>query len=289
MARSFINKQKAKIKWEVVATTEQELESSFRRLAKHLAKSTNQEGAFRKLESIADINNRREEVIAFVSEILKGISNWTLLFDNVQNLEVVKKYIPLDHNLWGNGIVIITTKNSKLGENYPFSTNYNLQISEISPEEQFELFMKINKNYVGEIDKKKLKVFLDDIPRLPLDSAITAYYIKNTKIGFNEYLKYLQEYSDDFQKVQQKIAINSTNYDKTRFGIISSDFREIMKDWMPVIIGGGLIGSGICLFANNFKMGIAGLAGTGFLYAAKAFVGTGEGVLISSMAQFVLS
>ena len=56
-----------------------------------------------------------------------------------------------------------------------------------------------------------------------------------------------------------------------------------------MIIGGGLIGSGICLFANNFKMGIAGLAGTGFLYAAKAFVGTGEGALISSMAQLVLN
>ena len=69
----------------------------------------------------------------------------------------------------------------------------------------------------------------------------------------------------------------------------SKTFISTMKDWMPVIIGGGLIGSGICLFANNFKMGIAGLAGTGFLYAAKAFVGTGEGALISSMAQLVLS
>lgn len=69
----------------------------------------------------------------------------------------------------------------------------------------------------------------------------------------------------------------------------SKTFISTMKDWMLVIIGGGLIGSGICLFANNFKMGIAGLAGTGFLYAAKAFVGTGEGALISSMAQLVLS
>ncbi len=61
----------------------------------------------------------------------------------------------------------------------------------------------------------------------------------------------------------------------------SKSFIGTMKDWMPAIIGGGLIGSGICLFANNFKMGIAGLAGTGFLYAAKAFVGTGEAALIT--------
>ena len=67
----------------------------------------------------------------------------------------------------------------------------------------------------------------------------------------------------------------------------SKSFMSTMKDWMPVIIGGGLVGSGICLFANNFKMGIAGLAGTGFLYAAKAFVGTGEGALIQMAEQLL--
>ena len=60
----------------------------------------------------------------------------------------------------------------------------------------------------------------------------------------------------------------------------SKTFVSTMNDWIPAIIGGGLFGSGICLFANNFKMGIAGLAGTGFLYAAKSFVGTGEAALI---------
>lgn len=67
----------------------------------------------------------------------------------------------------------------------------------------------------------------------------------------------------------------------------SKTFISTMSDWMPAIIGGGLVGSGICLFANNFKMGIAGLAGTGFLYAAKAFVGTGEGALIQMAEQLL--
>lgn len=67
----------------------------------------------------------------------------------------------------------------------------------------------------------------------------------------------------------------------------SKSFVSTMKDWMPAIIGGGLVGSGICLFANNFKMGIAGLAGTGFLYAAKAFVGEGEGALINVASEIL--
>lgn len=67
----------------------------------------------------------------------------------------------------------------------------------------------------------------------------------------------------------------------------SKTFISTMNDWMPAIIGGGLFGSGVCLFANNFKMGIAGLAGTGFLYAAKSFVGTGEAGLINMAEQLL--
>lgn len=64
-------------------------------------------------------------------------------------------------------------------------------------------------------------------------------------------------------------------------------FVGTINDWIPAIIAGGLFGSGICLFANNFKMGIAGLAGTGFLYAAKSFVENGEAALINIADQIL--
>lgn len=67
----------------------------------------------------------------------------------------------------------------------------------------------------------------------------------------------------------------------------STQFVKSMKDWMPAIIGGGLMGSGICLFANNFKMGVAGLAGTAFLYAAREFTNNGEAALIDTAAQLL--
>jgi len=69
----------------------------------------------------------------------------------------------------------------------------------------------------------------------------------------------------------------------------SKTFIGTMSDWMPAIIGGGLFASGICLFANNFKMGLAGLAGTGFLYAAKSFVGDGQGAMIYAAEQLLKS
>ena len=77
------------------------------------------------------------------------------------------------------------------------------------------------------------------------------------------------------------------NIADTQIKAASKSFISTMKDWMPAIIGGGLFGSGICLFANNFKMGIAGLAGTGFMYAAKAFVGDGDAALIDSATRLI--
>ena len=67
----------------------------------------------------------------------------------------------------------------------------------------------------------------------------------------------------------------------------SGKFIGTMSDWMPAIIGGGLCASGICLFASNYKMGLMGLAGTGFLAAAKAFVGDGQGAMVQAAEQLL--
>ncbi len=64
-------------------------------------------------------------------------------------------------------------------------------------------------------------------------------------------------------------------------------FIETINDWMPAIIAAGLTGSGICLFANNYRMGIAGLAGTGFLYAAKSFVDEGQAAILTITNQIL--
>lgn len=45
----------------------------------------------------------------------------------------------------------------------------------------------------------------------------------------DDYVHYLQKFSYYFQRVQTQIAINHVNYDKTRFGIIASDFNEIIR------------------------------------------------------------
>lgn len=67
----------------------------------------------------------------------------------------------------------------------------------------------------------------------------------------------------------------------------SASFVSTLKDWSTPVIIGGLFGSGVCLFTSNYRMGLAGLAGTGFLYAAKEFADNGSGILLDMAMQLV--
>jgi hypothetical protein len=67
----------------------------------------------------------------------------------------------------------------------------------------------------------------------------------------------------------------------------SKSFTGAMHDWTPAVIGGGLLVSGMLIFANNYKAGLSGIAATAFIYAAKAFTGTGEACLVITAPQVV--
>jgi hypothetical protein len=69
----------------------------------------------------------------------------------------------------------------------------------------------------------------------------------------------------------------------TQIKAASKSFTGAMSDWTPAVIGGGLLVSGMLIFANNYKAGLSGIAATAFIYAAKAFTGTGEACLISQL------
>jgi hypothetical protein len=67
----------------------------------------------------------------------------------------------------------------------------------------------------------------------------------------------------------------------------SKEMTAKVSDWMPMIMGGGLALAGVMFFINKYAYAIGALGGVGFLYAAKAFSGTGEACLTSA-AQWIL-
>ncbi len=68
----------------------------------------------------------------------------------------------------------------------------------------------------------------------------------------------------------------------------SGEFITTLNEWSVPIIAGGLFCSGICLFTSNYRMGLSGLVGTGFLYAVRAFTAAGDGALISMSEQLLI-
>lgn len=67
----------------------------------------------------------------------------------------------------------------------------------------------------------------------------------------------------------------------------SKSFVSTISDWFPVVIAGGLASGGVLLFTANYKGGLSALAATGFLTAAKAYMGTGESALIETAGKLL--
>lgn len=75
--------------------------------------------------------------------------------------------------------------------------------------------------------------------------------------------------------------------DTTLAGIDNADIKNASKtwistlnDWSPVIVGSGFALSAIMMFLNKYNYAIGAIGGTAFTYAAKSYMGTGEGALI---------
>lgn len=70
-------------------------------------------------------------------------------------------------------------------------------------------------------------------------------------------------------------------------GISNADIKNASKtwvatlnDWSPIIVGSGFVLSAIMFFLNKYNYAIGVIGGTAFTYAAKSYMGTGEGALI---------
>jgi hypothetical protein len=76
----------------------------------------------------------------------------------------------------------------------------------------------------------QLKKFLANIPRMPLDVCAAAYYLKNTEISLEDYEKIMATPSKYLSDVQGVLLEENVNYSRTRYSIISSVFKEILKE-----------------------------------------------------------
>lgn len=79
----------------------------------------------------------------------------------------------------------------------------------LSQEERHDLFCKIlyGNDYLKFPKQKtdEIKQFLKKIPSMPLDISTAAYYLKNTKASFEDYIIITEKFTEDFEKIQSKL------------------------------------------------------------------------------------
>lgn len=260
VARQYACKRKINYLWEINAETKESLKASFENIAKKLANTEEYQKTLREIQAIKDPAEKEEAIIHFVKSCLKGKKEWLLIYDNVETFTDIQKYFPYDSETWGNGKVIITTRDSNVDNNRYIG--HTIVIGELNTDQKFTLFTKIMRSediYSLTVGKKEeIKKFLEQIPPFPLDVSIAAYYLKATQTSFKTYLENITKHDSDFTDLQKTLLNDTSEYTKTRYGLITVSLQHIInthKDFKDLCVFISLVDSQNIPreLLNNFK------------------------------------
>lgn len=236
------------LRWEFNAESKETLLSSFIELAHVLSKNPEDRKKLREILELKNFHIKNQSLLFFVKNQLNALKNWVLIYDNLDSMEGIEQFIPNDASTWGQGEVIITSRNENI-QNNPFIQN-SLIVDVLTPDECFNLFHQLISNdkteEVSSTEIGNMKHFLKSVPPYPLDISIAAFYLKATNTTYEQYTKHLLRSSQDFSSIQEKILGETSDYKKTRYGIISLSIEHILslnKEFKDLLLILGLLGS----------------------------------------------
>jgi tetratricopeptide (TPR) repeat protein len=235
LARQYALSQRLAVVWELNAETLESLKESFESLASALAR-TEEEKRLRGIQEIKDAEQREKKILNFVTEKLRNYSEWLLIYDNmeVKTFSCIKSYLPQNSRMWGNGKVVITTRDSTIKGTAYLNSKSIIDVDILGKEEALTLFSKIcfeqEANELAKEQKEKILKFLEDIPPFPLDVSTAAYYIKNNEISYGEYIKRIKEDKEELDIEQASLLEEMSDYTKTRYGIITLTLKNIFEE-----------------------------------------------------------
>lgn len=226
IAREYLRKSDYKFKYEINAESFNSLNEGMVEFAYFLAKTKKQRETLEFLNGIEDAKIKLRQISTFVYTCLRDTQNWCLLFDNVDDFNLLSQTcfntLP-DIESMSNGQILITTRNYK-PEIYHL--NFDLvEVGELSSSEKEELFTIIT----GKSITKSVRRALTDIPSYPLDVSCLSYYMKNLYISTEDYMKQLKTDSKAFWHNNRKILEANTNYPFTRNEIVAKLVTQIVN------------------------------------------------------------
>lgn len=233
LARQYAQDHRASVIWELNAETRNSLLRSFEDLANALARTQKEKEEIAEIQGIEKLDLRESKLMLFLKTILRGNSDWLLIYDNVDSLADIKDLFPYDSHKWGNGHVILTTRDANIGHNRHMDAENIILIDALSDSEKLDLFNTICDHRQGTAvsasqDTQKIQ-FLKDIPPFPLDVIVAAHYLQESKISYASYLHLLSKQDSAFAKTQETLLKDMSDYTKSRYRIIILSLQKLME------------------------------------------------------------
>ncbi|MDA9163848.1 tetratricopeptide repeat protein, partial [Rickettsiaceae bacterium] len=233
LARLYAKQSKARLVWEVHAETKESLIASFEKLAYFLCETEEDIQELGILTSNINLMERSKSLRLFMIRLLRRLPSWLIIYDNVHSIGEIKNYFPHNTNAWGNGKIIITTRDGNIVNNEYIAKENIIYVKSLDDKEKNKLFNKIindNGKKISSIIIKKRREFLKSIPPFPLDVVMSAYFLKNTSSSYSEYLKYISKPNSTFEQAQVGILKKVGQYHSTRTSIITLSVDEVIKE-----------------------------------------------------------
>ncbi|AIL13521.1 hypothetical protein IM40_08560 [Candidatus Paracaedimonas acanthamoebae] len=230
LARQYARAQPSGLVWEITAETKESLLYSFENLAYSLAKTEEEQRILRGIKDLRVANEREEKLMFFIKQKLKMQTSWLLIFDNIEAFTNIQKYFPYDSKAWGEGRVIVTTRDLNIKNNNYI--NHTIVVPELSVEEKLDLLIKIvgKDTSFSSAQKKQAESFLAHIPPFPLDVSIASYYLKAANISYEDYLNRLNKYDKQSLETQERFLEDASGYTKTRYSIIAASLQKLIDE-----------------------------------------------------------
>jgi DNA-binding CsgD family transcriptional regulator/tetratricopeptide (TPR) repeat protein len=222
LARKHLQNSGYDFAYEINAETMLSAGMSVKSLAHSLACTEIQRQNLQYILNIQGSMEREKQLLLFIKSCLCEMGDWCLLFDNVEDFDVLKRFCFSD----SQGKIIITSRNEEIQNVNYLGKMSCVVVDELTEDEKYQLFCFIinnNKWNVNEVQK-----FLKQLPSFPLDVSSAAYYIKNVKVTLQEYDDLLKAMENDFLEKGDTFVNRYNDYDRTRYGIVTSTFKNIM-------------------------------------------------------------
>ena len=139
IARSYAMQDSNNMFWEINAENEMEIIKSFERLAIVLAKNEEERGEIEHLHMLNNIDHFKTKLMSIVQNQLHDRQDWFLIYDNVDNINNIIQYLPRSENVWGDGKVLITTRNQNIIDSQYINRKNIISVPELSVAEKENL------------------------------------------------------------------------------------------------------------------------------------------------------